>query len=107
MAGRKEGTTSSQHGAYVQGNTHTTMDKNSELQARKCKLISEICPQFRLWAATRPHEDGLGSNRGSANRGEYVLSSCTKIAPTGLVFHSVEIGTKKNNFWKRNNILRW
>jgi len=69
--------TSSQHGAYVQGHTHTTMDKNSGLQAGNRKLIPEICPQFRLWAATRPHEAGLGSNRGSANRGEYVLSSCT------------------------------
>ena len=69
--------TSSQHGAYVQGHTHTTMDKNSGLQAGNRKLIPEICPQFRLRAATRPHEAGLGSNRGSANRGEYVLSSCT------------------------------
>ena len=68
---------SSQHGAYIQGHTHTTMDKNNELRAGNCKLISEICPQFRLRAATRPHEVGLGSNRGSANRGEYVLSSCT------------------------------
>ena len=29
-AGRKEGTTSSQHGAYVRGNTHPTMAKNNE-----------------------------------------------------------------------------
>ncbi len=28
--------------------------------------------QFRLWAATRPHEVGVASNRGSACRGEYV-----------------------------------
>ena len=78
--------TSSQHGAYVQGNTHTTMDKNNESQAGNGKQISEICPQFGLWAATRPHEDGLGSNRGSANRGEYVLSSCTKNCAYRLTF---------------------
>jgi len=33
--------------------------------------------QFRLRAETRPHEVGIGSNRGSASRGEYVLGSCT------------------------------
>jgi len=70
--------TSNQHGAYALGHTHPTMAKNNELQARKCKLISEISPQFRLGAATRPHEVGIASNRGSADRGEYVLVSCTK-----------------------------
>ena len=69
--------TSNQHGAYALGHTHPTMAKNNELQARKCKLISEISSQFRLGAATRPHEVGIASNRGSADRGEYVLVSCT------------------------------
>ncbi len=69
--------TSSQHGAYVQGDTHPTMAKNSELRGRKVELISEISPQFRLRAETRPHEVGIGSNRGSDGRGEYVLRSCT------------------------------
>ena len=41
------------------------------------KQISEISSQFGLRAATRPHEVGIGSNRGSAGRGEYVLESCT------------------------------
>lgn len=53
------------------------MAKNNGLQARKRKLIPEISPQFRLGAETRPHEVGIGSNRGSACRGEYVLGSCT------------------------------
>ena len=75
--GRKEGKTSSQHGPYVLGYTHTTMAKNNGLQAGNGKLIPEISPQFRLWAETRPHEVGIGSNRGSASRGEYVLGSCT------------------------------
>ena len=68
---------SNQHGPYALGYTHPTMAKNNELQVRKYKLISEISPQFRLGSATRPHEVGIGSNRGSAGRGEYVLGSCT------------------------------
>ena len=75
--GRKVRKTSGQHDPYALGYTHPTMAKNNEWQARKCKLISEISPQFRLGAATRPHEVGIGSNRGSAGRGEYVLASCT------------------------------
>ena len=75
--GRKEGKTSSQHGPYALGYTHPTMAKNNGLQAGNGKLIPEISPQFRLRAETRPHEVGIGSNRGSAGRGEYVLGSCT------------------------------
>ena len=70
--------TSSQHGAYVQGNTHPTMAKNNGLLSRKAELIPEISSQFRLRAEIRPHEVGLDSNRGSADRGEYVLRSCTQ-----------------------------
>ena len=69
--------TSSQHGSYVLGYTHTTMAKNNELQAGNGKLISKIYPQFRLRSEIRPHEDGIASNRESAGRGEYVLASCT------------------------------
>jgi hypothetical protein len=35
-------------------------------QACKCKQIPQICPQLGLRSATRPHELGIGSNRGSA-----------------------------------------
>jgi hypothetical protein len=77
LSGRKVGTTSSQHGAYAVGHTHPTMTKNSELQAGNGKQISEISPQLGLESATRLHELGIGSNRGSAGRGEYVLGSCT------------------------------
>ena len=65
MSGRKAGTTSGQHGAYVLGNTHPTMAKNNEPQDRKVKQISEISPQFRLGSETRPHEVGIASNRES------------------------------------------
>ena len=68
---------SSQHGTYIQGNTHPTMVGNSGSRNRKVELILQIPPQFRLRAATRPHEVGLGSNRRSADWGEYVPVSCT------------------------------
>ena len=77
LLGRKERKTSSQHGPYTLGYTHTTMAKNNGLQAGNGKLIPEISSQFRLGAETRPHEVGIGSNRESACRGEYVLGSCT------------------------------
>ena len=69
--------TSSQHGAYVQGNTHPTMVGDNGLRTGNGELILQTPPQFRLWAEIRPHEVGLGSNRGSVDRGEYVLVSCT------------------------------
>ena len=75
--GRKVGKTSSQHGAYTLGNTHPTMAKNNEMQAGDGKQTSEISSQLGLESATRLHERGIGSNRGSAGRGEYVLGSCT------------------------------
>jgi hypothetical protein len=77
LSERKEGKTSSQHGPYTLGYTHTTMAKNNGLQDGNIKLIPEISSQFRLGAETRPHEVGIGSNRESACRGEYVLGSCT------------------------------
>ena len=46
-------------------------------QDRKVELIAESQPQFRLESATRLHEVGITSNRGSACRGEYVLGPCT------------------------------
>ena len=44
---------------------------------RKMKQIPETLPQFGLQAATRLHEVGIASNRGSARRGEYVPEPCT------------------------------
>ncbi len=69
--------TSSQHGAYIWGHTHPTMGRYNRLPSGNAELILQNSPQFRLRAETRPHEDGLGSNRGSEGRGEYVLTSCT------------------------------
>ena len=36
------------------------------LPSRKTEQIPEIHPQWGLRSATRPHERGIGSNRGSA-----------------------------------------
>ena len=58
--------TSSQHGAYTLGDTHPTMAKNNGMQDSDVKQTPEISPQFRLESATRLHEAGIGSNRGSA-----------------------------------------
>ena len=44
---------------------------------RKVAPIAQTAPQFGLRAATRPHEAGIASNRGSACRGEYVPGPCT------------------------------
>ena len=77
IRGRKVGMTSSQHGAYTLGYTHPTMAKNNGMQASDGKQIPEISSQLGLKSSIRLHERGIGSNRGSAGRGEYVLGSCT------------------------------
>ena len=48
-----------------------------EQRTRKGKRISKSRSQFGLWAATRPHEVGIASNRRSAYCGEYVPGPCT------------------------------
>ena len=48
-----------------------------EMQACEGKLIPKRRSQFRLWAATRPHEVGVASNPESACRGECVPGPCT------------------------------
>ena len=93
--------TSSQHGSYTLGYKHPTMANNNESQDGNIKQISEISPQFRLGSATRPHEVGIASNRGSACRGEYVLGSCTfEIAPFGQFFQKVRILLKVDKAFK-------
>ncbi len=47
------------------------------LQLRKEKLILETVSKSRLRAATRPHDDGIPSNRISIRSGEYVPAPCT------------------------------
>ena len=47
------------------------------LQTREGELIPKSRSQFGLESATRLHEVGIASNRGSARRGEYVPGPCT------------------------------
>ncbi len=47
------------------------------VRACEGKPIPESWPQFGLESATRLHEVGIASNRGSACRGEYVPGPCT------------------------------
>jgi hypothetical protein len=47
------------------------------LQSRKVELIPKSRSQFGLFSATREHEAGIASNRGSERRGEYVPGPCT------------------------------
>src|SRR5438309_11451368 len=44
---------------------------------RKAEPIPKKPSQFRLHSATRVHEGGIASNRGSARHGEYVPGPCT------------------------------
>ena len=47
------------------------------MQDRKVEPIPQSAPQFRSWAAIRPREGGIASNRRSAGCGEYVPGPCT------------------------------
>ncbi len=47
------------------------------LRSSDAERISKRISQFGLHSATRVHEVGIASNRGSACRGEYVLGPCT------------------------------
>ena len=47
------------------------------LQYREVELIPKNRSQFGLESATRLHEAGIASNRGSECRGEYVPGPCT------------------------------
>ena len=69
--------TSSHHAPYVLGYTRTTMVDNRGKRSREAEQTPETRSQFGLQAATRLHEVGIASNRGSACRGEYVPGSCT------------------------------
>ena len=69
--------TSNHPALYDLGYTRTTMAINKEKRNREVEQTSQKLSQFRLQAATRLHEVGIASNRGSACRGEYVPGPCT------------------------------
>ncbi len=76
MTGRKVGMTSSPHGPYVQGYTRATRPEQWDAIPRG-GANPQNRSQFGLESATRLHEVGIASNRGSAGRGEYVPGPCT------------------------------
>ena len=68
--------TSNHHAPYDLGYTRAT-SVNKGKRTREGGQISKITSQFGLQSATRLHEAGIASNRGSECRGEYVPGSCT------------------------------
>jgi hypothetical protein len=69
--------TSSPHGLYDLG-LHTSYNATYKgKQTREGEQIPKSVAQFGLQAATRLHEAGIASNRGSAYRGECVPEPCT------------------------------
>ena len=62
--------------------THVLQWPRQEKRNRKVERNSKKWSQFGLWAATRPHEVGVASNRGSACRGEYVPALSHPPPPT-------------------------
>ena len=69
--------TSNHHAPYDLGYTRATMVGTEGSEAETWSKSRKSQSQFGLWAATRPHEVGIASNRESAYRGEYVPGSCT------------------------------
>jgi hypothetical protein len=69
--------TSNHHAPYDLGYTRTTMAGTTGSEAARWSQSYKSQSQFGLQAATRLHEVGIASNRGSACRGEYVPGSCT------------------------------
>ncbi len=64
------------------GYTHNTMATTTGRDGAIPSQSSESHPQFGLRSATRPHEVGIASNRGSEYHGEYVLEPCTHRPPS-------------------------
>ena len=69
--------TSNHHAPYDLGYTRATMDGTEGSEGVNPERNPEIRSQFGLQSATRLHEVGIASNRGSECRGEYVLGPCT------------------------------
>ena len=69
--------TSSHHAPNGLGYTRTTMALNRGKQGSDPEQTPKTESQFGLQAATRLHEVGVASNRGSECRGECVPGSCT------------------------------
>ena len=69
--------TSSPHGPYGLGYTRATMAVTVGSESGRPGANPKKPSQFGLFSATREHEVGIASNRGSACHGEYVPGPCT------------------------------
>jgi hypothetical protein len=65
--------TPGQHGPLMAWATHMLQWLLQREAMARAGANPERQPQFGLKSATRLHEVGIASNRGSAHRGEYVL----------------------------------
>ncbi len=82
--------TSSHHAPYDLGYTRTTMGVNKEKRNREVERTSKTHPQFRLQAATRLHEVGIASNRGSA----YAVNTFPGLVHTAR--HAMRVGNTRS-----------
>src|SRR5579862_2002736 len=57
--------------------THVLQWRSQREATVRARANLEKPSQFGLFSATREHEAGIASNRGSACRGEYVPGPCT------------------------------
>src|ERR1700704_987076 len=57
--------------------THVLQWRGQRAAGKRCQANLKKPSQFGLLSATREHEVGIASNRGSACRGEYVPGPCT------------------------------
>ena len=69
--------TSSHHGPYDQGYTRATMAHTKRSDLARASGPHKVRRQSGLESATRLHEVGIASNRGSECHGEYVPGPCT------------------------------
>jgi hypothetical protein len=69
--------TSGRHGPYALGYSRHTMASTTRSETARWSKSHQNWSQFGLEAATRLHEVGFASKRGSAYHVEYVPGSCT------------------------------
>ena len=85
---RKAGTTSSHHGPYGLGYTRATMGDTDGCESASWSQSHKVFLSPDWESATRLHEAGIASNRGSERHGEYVPGSCThRPSRHGSVLH--------------------
>ena len=69
--------TSNQHGPLMSWATHMLQWPVQRVAKTQGGANPKKSASVQIAGATRPHEVGIASNRGSECRGEYVLESCT------------------------------